>query len=55
VTLDLRWYHEFGAQNRVEGNAVFFTLSVPLSITNKPPAGVDWSAAEQASTTGGSP
>jgi len=54
VTLDLRWYHEFGAQNRVEGDAVFFTLSVPLSITSKPPAGVDWSAAEQASQSGGS-
>jgi hypothetical protein len=53
VTLDLRWYHEFGAQNRVEGDAVFFTLSVPLSITNKPPAGADWSGAQNASQNGG--
>jgi hypothetical protein len=28
--LDLRWYHEFAAQNRVEGDAVFLTLSLPL-------------------------
>jgi hypothetical protein len=47
VTLDLRWYHEFGAKNRVEGDAVFFTFSVPLSIQQKPAAGQDWSAAEQ--------
>jgi hypothetical protein len=53
VTLDLRWYHEFGAQNRVEGDAVFFTLSVPLSITSKPPAGADWSATQNASQNGG--
>jgi hypothetical protein len=46
VTLDLRWYHEFGAQNRVEGDAVYFTLSVPLGITSKPPADTDWSAAK---------
>ena len=30
VGLDLRWYHEFGAKNRVEGNGVFMTLSLPL-------------------------
>lgn len=28
--LDLRWYHEFAAQSRVEGDAVFLTLSPPL-------------------------
>ena len=28
--LDLRWYHEFGARNWVEGDGVFFTLSLPL-------------------------
>ena len=28
--LDLRWYHEFAAQNRVEGDSVFLTLSLPL-------------------------
>lgn len=30
MNLDLRWYHEFNAKNRVEGDAVFLTLSVPL-------------------------
>ena len=42
VGVDLRWYHEFGAENRVEGDGVFLTLSVPLSI--KPPrnASEDW-------------
>lgn len=28
--LDLRWYHEFAAQNRLKGDAVFLTLSLPL-------------------------
>jgi len=28
--LDLRWYHEFHAKNRVEGDAVFLTFSVGL-------------------------
>jgi hypothetical protein len=44
VTLDLRWYHEFDAKNRVEGDGVFFTFSVPLSIQQKPAADQDWSA-----------
>ncbi len=30
MSLDLRWYHEFDALNRVEGDAVFLTFSVPL-------------------------
>jgi len=47
VTLDLRWYHEFDAKNRVEGDAVFFTFSVPLSIQQKPAAAQDWTADEQ--------
>ena len=47
VTLDLRWYHEFDAKNRVEGDAVFFTFSVPLSVQQKPAAEQDWSADEQ--------
>ncbi len=48
VGLDLRWYKEFGAQNRVEGDGVFLTLSVPLSI--KPPRNTseDWTQAEEA-------
>jgi len=28
--LDLRWYHEFDAKNRVQGDSVFLTLSFPL-------------------------
>jgi len=47
VTLDLRWYHEFDARNRVEGDAVFFTFSVPLSIQQKPAPAQDWSADQQ--------
>ncbi len=48
VGVDLRWYHEFGAENRVEGDGVFLTLSVPLSI--KPPRNKseDWTQAEEA-------
>jgi len=50
VTLDLRWYHEFDAKNRVEGDAVFFTFSVPLSIQQKPAPEQDWSADQQQPT-----
>ena len=47
MTLDLRWYHEFGAKNRVEGDAIFFTISVPLSIQQNPAPAEDWTADEQ--------
>ena len=30
MNLDLRWYHEFNANNRVEGDGVFLTFSTPL-------------------------
>ncbi len=30
IGLDLRWYHEFDAKNRVEGDGVFFTISAGL-------------------------
>jgi hypothetical protein len=46
LTIDLRWYHEFDAQNRVEGDGVFLTFSVPLSVQQKPEAGQDWSQAD---------
>jgi hypothetical protein len=46
VTLDLRWYHEFEVKNRLEGDSVFLTVSVPLSITAKPRAEQDWSQPE---------
>ncbi len=48
VGVDLRWYHEFGAENRLQGDGVFLTLSVPLSV--KPPRNEseDWTQAEAA-------
>lgn len=35
VGLNLRWYHEFAVQNRVEGDALFLTLSLPLQADYK--------------------
>jgi hypothetical protein len=46
LTLDLRWYHEFDVTNRMAGDAIFLTFSVPLSITAKPRAGQDWTQSE---------
>jgi hypothetical protein len=46
ITVDLRWYHEFEVKNRIEGDSVFLTISVPLSITAKPKAEQDWTQAE---------
>lgn len=43
VTLALRWYHEFEAKNRMEGDSVFLTISFPLAITKKPRPEQDWS------------
>ena len=48
VTLDLRWYHEFEVKNRLEGDSVFLTVSVPLAITQKPQQ--DWTQAEGEAT-----
>lgn len=48
VTVDLRWYHEFEVKNRLEGDSVFLTISLPLSITQKPQAGQDWTQPEAA-------
>ena len=42
VTLDLHWYHEFEVKNRLEGDSVFLTISLPLAITEKPRAEHDW-------------
>lgn len=33
VSTRIKYFHEFAAENRVEGDAVFLTVSVPLSIT----------------------
>jgi hypothetical protein len=46
VTIDLRWYHEIEVKNRLEGNSVFLTLSLPLAITAQPSPSQDWSPVE---------
>jgi hypothetical protein len=46
VSLDLRWYHEFGAENRLEGDAIFLTISVPLHIRPARDESQDWSKDE---------
>lgn len=33
VSARLKYFHEFGVKNRAEGDAVFLTISMPLSIT----------------------
>jgi hypothetical protein len=33
VATELKFYHEFAAENRAEGNAIFATITIPLSIT----------------------
>lgn len=42
VTVDLRWYHEFEVRNRLEGDSVFLTVSLPLAITQQPRPEQDW-------------
>jgi hypothetical protein len=51
VTLDLRWYHEFEVKNRLEGDSVFLTISLPLSITEATKSGQDWTQPERQPTT----
>jgi len=46
ISVDLRWYHEFEVRNRLEGDTVFLTLSVPLSITAAPSPDQDWTQPE---------
>jgi hypothetical protein len=46
VTIDLRWYHELEVKNRLEGDAVFLTVSVPLYTTTKPKPEQDWDRLE---------
>jgi hypothetical protein len=38
VQLNARWFHEFDVRNRVTGNSIFGTISVPLLNINLPPA-----------------
>ena len=47
VGLDLRWYHEFGAENRLEGDGVFLTFSVPLKVQSTAAKDQDWSVDQQ--------
>jgi hypothetical protein len=51
VTVDLRWYHEFEVKNRLEGDSVFLTVSLPLSITAKPQPAQDWTRQEEPAPT----
>jgi hypothetical protein len=30
ASANVRWFHEFDVENRLEGNAVFFTVAIPL-------------------------
>jgi len=45
VSVDLRWYHEFSAKNRLEGDAIFLTISVPLKIRPPRDQAQDWTKA----------
>jgi hypothetical protein len=47
VTIDLRWYSEFEVKNRLEGDSVFLTVSVPLAITAKPASDNVWTQPER--------
>ena len=38
IQLNARWFHEFDVRNRVTGNSIFGTISVPLLNINLPPA-----------------
>lgn len=40
VSARLKYFHEFAAENRAEGDAVYLTLSMPISI-KKPTASTD--------------
>ena len=47
VSVDLRWYHEFSSENRLEGDGVFLTISVPLHISPAKDEAQDWTQAEE--------
>jgi hypothetical protein len=40
VTTRVKYFHEFDVKNRLEGDAVFFTLAMPLWVPPPPPAPV---------------
>jgi hypothetical protein len=33
VSTRIKYFHEFAVENRAQGDAVFLTVSIPLSIT----------------------
>jgi hypothetical protein len=33
VSTRIKYFHEFATENRAEGDAVYLTVSIPLSIT----------------------
>jgi hypothetical protein len=37
LSANVRWFHEFNVENRLEGDAVFFTVAVPLQSEQPPP------------------
>jgi hypothetical protein len=37
LSANLRWFHEFDVENRLEGDAAFFTVAVPLQAEQPPP------------------
>jgi hypothetical protein len=47
LTLDLRWYHEFSAENRLEGDGIFLTASMPLRIRPPRDSATDWTGDAQ--------
>lgn len=47
VSVDLRWYHEFSSENRLEGDGVFLTISVPLQIRPARAEAQDWTKAQE--------
>jgi hypothetical protein len=36
VSAIVRWFHEFDVENRLEGDAVFFTVAIPLQLQQAP-------------------
>jgi len=47
VSVDLRWYHEFSSENRLEGDGIFLTISVPLHIRPARDEAQDWTRAQE--------
>lgn len=52
MSLNLRWCHEFDVKSPPEGDSVFLTVSLPLSITEKPKPAQDWNASKSPGLSG---